>query len=82
MGLYRLSNYGDYWSNDSLLGSPCKNIIEIWKFECPQKFINTYPANSVGKNKILTLAKEILKNSKKYYTPSTFVSLDERMISF
>ena len=82
MGLYRLPNYRDHWSNDSLLGSPCKNIIGIWKFKCLQKFIHTYPANSVDKNKILLLTKEILKNSRKYYTPSTFVSKDERIISF
>ena len=82
MGLYRLPNYRDHWSNDILLGSPCKNIIGIWKFECLQKFIHTYPADSVGKNKILPLTKEILKNSRKYYIPSTFVSIDERIISF
>ena len=67
MGLYILPNYRDHWSNDSLLGSRYKNIIGIWKFECLQKFILTYPANSVGKNKILPLTKEILKNSRKYY---------------
>ena len=61
MGLYRLPNYRDHWSNDILLGSPCKNIIGIWKFECLQKFIHTYPADSVGKNKILPLTKEILR---------------------
>ena len=82
MGLYILHNYRDHWSNDSLLGSPCKNIIGIWKFECLQKFIHTYPANSVGKNKILPLTKEILKNLRKYYTPLTFVSIYERIISF
>ena len=82
MDLYRLSNYRDHWPNDSLLGSPCTNIIGIWKLECLQKFIHTYPANNVDKNKILPLTKEILKNQRKYYTPSTFVSIDERIISF
>ena len=60
MGLYRLPNYRDHWSADPLIGSPCKNIIGIWKFECLQKFIRTYPADSIGKNKILPLTKEIL----------------------
>jgi len=82
IGLSRLPNYLDHWSTDPLLGSPCKNIIGIWKFKCLQKFIHTYPADSVSKNKILPLTKEILKNSRKYYTPSTFVYLDERIISF
>ena len=41
MGLYRLPKYRDHWSNDSLLGSPCKNTIGIWKFGCLQK-IYTY----------------------------------------
>ena len=82
MSLYRLPNYLDHWYTDPLLGSACKNIIGIWKFKCLQKFINTYPADCVGKNKILPLTKEILKNSRKYYTLSTFVSIDERIISF
>ena len=82
MGLYRLPNYRDHWSTVPLLGSPCKNNIGIWKFEYFQKFMYTYPADSVGKNKILPLAKEILKNSRKYYTSSIFVFIDEKIISF
>ena len=64
------------------MGSPCKYLIGICKVECPQKFIHTYPADSIGKNKILPLTKEIRKNSRKYYSPSIFVSIDERIISF
>lgn len=56
--------------------------ILLWKFECLQKFIHTYPGDSVSKNKILPLTKEILKNSRKYYTLSTFDSIYERIISF
>ena len=72
MGLYRLPNYRDHWSTDPLLGSPCKNIIGIWKFECLQKFIHTYPADSVGKNKDFTFNKRNIKKFEKILYPIDF----------
>ena len=37
--------------------------------------------DAVGHEKILNSIKHIMKNSRKYYYPCTYLTIDERMIS-
>ena len=44
--------------------------------------IHPEKGDSVGHEKILNSIKHIMKNSRKYYYPCTYLTIDERMISY
>jgi hypothetical protein len=87
MGLVRLPEIGDHWSIERIFGNHdfaahmsrdrFLQILRSMKFHDSNQELATYP-----ENRLSVLMHAVLNNSRKFYTPSSTLSLDESMVSF
>lgn len=82
MGIYKLPSINDYFSNDPLLNSPVKKIIFEWNYTITNMILHPCDINDKGADKINKLIEKVMKNCTRYYYPSRYVTIDERMISY
>ena len=82
MGIINLPEYSDYWDNDPLLENSVSKIMSYSMLTIVNQFLHPEIPEAKEKEKILNSIKHILENSIIYYYPSTFLTIDERMISF
>ena len=64
-----LFEYKEHWNNDTLLGSPVKNIMSLYQYEIIYEFIHPENIYSKEKDKILESMHEIMNKSKKFFNP-------------
>jgi hypothetical protein len=82
MHIHRLPSQRDHWSKDPLLGSPVADMITLWRYECIQSNLHASEPGAESLDKISGIIDYINDKSRYYYTPGTYVTIDERMISF
>ena len=81
-GIVKLPSYKDYWSNDDLMVNSIFSIMTESMYCSINECIHPEKGDAVGHEKILNSIKHIMKNSRKYYYPCTYLNIDERMISY
>ena len=82
MGIINLPEYADYWDNNPLLENSISKIMSFSMFTTINQFLHPEKVEAKENQKILNSIKHIMKNSNIYYYPSTFLTIDERMISY
>lgn len=82
MQICNFPGYRDHWSKDELIGLIFSEVMSLWKFEQILSFLHVGPADATNKEKIQDLIDYINERSMYHYYPGTYVTIDERMISF
>lgn len=81
-GIVNLPSYKDYWSKDDLLKNSISSIMTESMYCSINECIHPEKGDAVGHEKILNSIIHIMNNSRKYYYPNTYLTIDERMISY
>ena len=81
-GIVKLPSYKDYWSNDDLMVNSISSIMTESMYCSINECIHPEKGDAVGHEKILNSIKHIMKNSRKYYYPCTYLTIDEGIISY
>ena len=81
-GIVKLPSFKDYWSKDDLLINSISSIMTESMYCSINECIHPEKGDAVGHEKILNSIIHIMNNSRKYYYPSTYLTIDERMISY
>ena len=82
MGIIKLPNADDYWDKNPLLSNSISEIITENSYKNINSFILPEAADSKDKEKIVNSIKLIMENSRKYFYPGTYITINERMISY
>ena len=82
MGIIKLPNVDDYWDKNPLLSNSISEKITENSYKNINSFIHPEAADSKDKEKIVNSIKLIMENSRKYFYPGTYITIDERMISY
>ena len=77
-----MPSYKNFWINDNIFKISIRSIMTLYIYENINSFIHPEPVNLKGKDKILNSIKTIIFKSQKYNYPNTYITIDERMISF
>ena len=77
-----MPNVDNYWDKNPLLSNSISEIITENSYKNINSFIHPEAADSKDKEKIVNSIKLIMENSRKYFYPGTYITIDERMISY
>ena len=81
-GIVKLPSFKDYWSKDELLINSISSIMTESMYCSINECIHPEKGDAVGHEKIINSIIYIMNNSRKYYYPSTYLTIDECMISY